>query len=334
MKHHRAIVFLIFLYFIICLLAVFELGFLERSSYYSDSEYYYHAYNSGTPCEAFNGWGFVCYSRIFAHYLPYTSFIILQTTWYVFLLLLYSSQTKSMKLEFKLFIFFCLTHPFVAFVFVRGLKELLLIIFVTHLLVLHQMGFQKLKRMKLGLLLYVFSVTRPLGAVLSGLVVLISKITPKPLTALAIAGSISFMPPRYIPFIGPYLEEHALLFDESGFNSGTAFAPLKFLLGPTPIKPFFAFFEPTIYAYATPLTLVILFIGSIYSIIIVMMLLHILISCRFTPKFIDNIILLMACATLIIYSMIYGGSVDTRHRALFFVFIACFIGLTPKWKKT
>jgi hypothetical protein len=322
----------ILIFLLLTIFAGFELGFLARESYFSDSEYYYRAYNSTQNCTSYHGAGFVCYARFFATILDHSEFIVFHITLYIFLLFSVARTIRTVEPKLAHIIILCFSHPFVAFVFVRGLKEIILILTVTlaSLMIINCGYIIK----KLGLLpfLYTFSVTRPLGLPLVALALISSRFMPRLMIATFLALVVAHLPIGFVPIFGPYLAEHAMLFVESGFSSGSSLAPVKFILGPTPLKPFLAFFEPSIYQYGTLITLMILFVGSLYSLYIC-----ILFLCHFRKipaplSYASNIFFVVAFVTLIIYSMIYGGSVDTRHRAFFFVMFASGILLRAKGK--
>ena len=314
------------------LAAWFELAFIDRTSYFSDSEYYFNAYYSTETCTNFNGMGFVCYARFFAAILDYTEFIGLHTLFYIVLLLLVARTIRTIHPKLAKVIILSFSHPFVLFVFVRGLKEMLLILTVilTALLIIH--GGYIIKKLSMFPFLFTFVVTRPLGLALVVLSLISSRFMPRLIVTALLAFIAANLPVRFIPVYGQYLAEHAMLFVESGFSSGSFLAPVRFLIGPTPIKPFMAFFDSSIYTYGTLVTLIILFIGSFYSLYIFLLLFRHAKEIPVNFVYASNIFFVIAFVTLIIYSMIYGGSVDTRHRAFFFVTLASGILLRIKGK--
>jgi len=293
-----------------------ELYLLDRDSYYSDAESYYN--NSAFyPHENADGYLYVLYLFYTRQIFGYAGAkFILLIAYLILGLKLIIKRSNTILLS--LFFF----HPFILFLFIRGMKESLMavifLIFIT--------GFKRFEMLSISLLAVGFYLTRPFGHLMVIIPYLISLFLARyknysfwfagSLALCASAPLIREILSNNIPYLLGMINVQA----DSGYTIeysqvlGTGL--IKFLLGPTPIRPLLALFYP-IYEFFTPLTFFLLFYGSCVSIIIVLRLFE---RGKKLNRF-SLFSLLLASGHALTYILIQDGMVDTRQRALYFLFL-------------
>ena len=94
---------------------------------------------------------------------------------------------------------------------------------------------------------------------------------------------------------------------------------LIFIFGPTPIKPILHMFGGNLYEFSTPLTLFVLFFGSLVSLYLARSVYQSVVVVKSEIGgliFIYSALLLMAS-----YVILYGGQAEVRYRGMFFSLI-------------
>lgn len=295
-----------------------------RNSYFSDSEYYFLAgFRESDACMSYDGALLACVYRglnFWEH--NYFLFLLSYILCYAVIVSLASRRLAAERYKFVVSVF--LFHPFIAFLIARGLKEIILILPILAYLTLLKWD----KFSATWLMILFFSVVtvymRPLGEYLSiALLLGAIFIRAKYLWVSVVCGLGATFFIDLLPLeISENLISHTLGFDDRDRVVQSIPAPIIFLFGPTPVRPLMAMFGDFSYAFGTPVTLYILLVGSLFSICCAYMTgRYILLQIRHfgLP---ERYLFLSALSLISIYSLIYGGAVDTRHRGLFF----CMLG--------
>lgn len=334
MKNKRILVFIFFntIFILLFLLHFYEVFItLNEDSYFSDSRSYYNA-SQYFPPSYNDGYSFVLALAFLKKLIGYKGAILL---FFLIYLIMTYKLVKVFKINTANFIL--LYHPFIAFVFVRGLKEILLIFFFG-------LSFILLKRLSL----YRFSITsalnymplkflKPFGEfILPASFVLyggLKKLNIKLVIALSTLFLLSATLIRSIVIEKiPLIKNQIDVLIYSGYpvdyTNNPVLPILRFIFGPGPLKAGRSFFVE-IYEFQTLMTSVSLFLGSLYT------LTYFTYLFAYRKKF-QNInwnkfIIILATIHCGIYLLIQDGAVDTRQRAFLF-FLLSFIIHYPKIK--
>lgn len=333
----------IFLLFLTTLFLVFfgviwyEIFVSGMPSYGSDSLYYYESGFFGVEsCNTYHGSGIVCIYRFLGYHQLYFPFLLLTCILYVSVVV-----WRLSKIEGKLFYFasFCLLHPFISFAIARGLKETMLFLIIAITLML-PIRFQKTVGYFSIILTFIFLITsRPFGIYLSIVIATLSIFRPSRfmiysgialLLILISVIDLSYVAYLDSSFLVDSIESHALQYsftDDYSKRVALLPAPLTFYIGPTPIRPLLAILGEFTYAFGSPGTIIILLIGSLFSLATIPYLKQLIISIH-GLNFFARFNFFHALSFIAVYSLLYGGSVDTRHRAAFFAIL----GFTILWQ--
>lgn len=307
------------LWLAVMMFSFLELKALNRDSYYSDAESYYKL-SSIKPEKNIDGYLYVRYlyetrttiGYVGAKFILFVIFVILGIN-----IILQNSN--------KILLLLMIFHPFILFVFIRGMKEsLMAVIFLIFLKI-----FKRSQLLSVAFISVTYFYLRPFGHLMI-LIPYVFSFLPKKLikSHYLLYGSLSLC--ILAPFLRDYLAQNIPYLmgminvqSDSGYSIAYSELPgeglVRFLFGPTPIKPLMALFS-SIYEFNTPITFLILFTGSIVSLIIVFRLIqHKVIVSR-----LGLFSLALATGHAFTYVLIQDGMVDTRQRAMYFLFLVGF----------
>ena len=298
--------------------------FFNRNSYFSDSENYYLA-SSAFPPKPYDSYVYVYILSFLRSVLSYKLSLIFFISIYSALILFWfrSLKLKSLNLLF-------LFHPFILFTFVRGLKEIAIII--LFLIFSRFYNANKVFTILNFSLVIFFSLLldglKPLGAILIPLSLLLTYLISnflKTRSLLYYGSMLLLIAPllrNTLMDLIPTIKHHINALSNSGYaveyTRNFVKPVLAFVFGPGPIKSFQSFIYP-IYEFGTVMTSLTLFLGSIISIILVIILLTKIDSiqnCKW-----NNFIIIFTFIHVISYILIQDGSVDTRQRGLMFFYL-------------
>ena len=320
-------------YLLVCLyftILIFVLYFFEiflvfnRDSYFSDSENYYLA-SSVFPPNNYDSFVYVYLLSFFRSVLSYKLTLILFISIYLSLTLFWFRSLKLKNINL-LFLF----HPFIIFIFARGLKEIAIIIFflVFFRFYNHNKVFSILNFSLVICFSLLLDGLKPLGAILVPISLLLTYFLSnflKTRSLLYYGGLLLLIAPllrnTLIDLI-PTLKNHVNVLWNSGYaveyTRNFVKPILAFVFGPGPFKSFQSFFYP-VYEFGTIMTSLTLLVGSIISIILVIKLISKINSiqnCKW-----NNFIIIFTIIHVISYILIQDGSVDTRQRGLMFFYL-------------
>jgi hypothetical protein len=304
-----------------------ELAVSGLETYPSDSRYYFQAaFESSEKCSNFDGSGLVCIYRLLPS--PDFYFFLLLGIFLIYLISIVHRLIK-MKPSHAVMASFFLLHPFIPFAIARGLKESLIFMLIGVIFAIPR-RYREFSILVLIIGTSFFLMTsRPFGTFLVIIMLAASSVIISKRVILGLVLSILFLP--YIFGIqGLNISTFSLFFEHlvehrsnfSDIEKRVSWFPpaLTFYLGPTPIRPFLAFFGEYTYVFGSPATLSILFLGS-FSSLATLFALPAIYKKLNSADFAQRFLFYHALSIIIIYSVIYGGSVDTRHRAIFFALI-------------
>lgn len=296
-----------------------ELEALNRNSYYSDAETYYKS-SSIKPEKNIDGYLYVRYlyqTRSMIGYSGAKLFLFV-----IFLLLgLSIIKQNSNKILLSLIIF----HPFILFMFIRGMKESLMAV----MFLIFVIFFKKSKILSVAFLSVGYYYLRPFGHLMVLIPYFFSFLPRKRINLKYILYG-SFVLCALAPLLRDYLAQNipyllGMINVQSDSGYSVEYSELlgeglvRFLLGPTPIKPVIALFS-SIYEFYTPLTFLMLFSGSIVSLIIILR----LIKEKVRASRLGLFSLALATGHALTYILIQDGMVDTRQRAMYYLFLIGF----------
>lgn len=331
--------------FLFCLAALFLMFFVliwieivssGMPSYYSDSLYYYESgFFGNNPCGDYDGSGIVCVYRALGLPQLYFIFLLFSCIFYVSVVV-----WRLSKMEGRLFYFaaICLLHPFISFAIVRGLKETLLFLIIAITLML-PINLKRVTAYISIILTTLFLITsRPFGEILSLLIITLAIFKTSRFivisgifTLLIILSIVDLSYVQYLDssFLVDSISSHSLQYyytDDFYKRVQILPAPITFYVGPTPIRPILAMLGEFNYAFSSPVTILILFVGSFFSLATIPYLKEYLYAIQ-NFNFFARYNFFHALSFIAAYSLLYGGSVDTRHRAAFFALL----GLSALW---
>jgi hypothetical protein len=302
---------------IIFVLSFFELESLGRKCYYSDSEYYYEMFVSDVPWHNCDGALYIAVLRVLGSL--FNSYIFAKC----FLFCVYMALVLFLYQRFSrhnvLFLLYML-HPFCVFSFIRGMKES--VIMISYLIA--AIVFKMSKSAVIWLVTIVSLATgmaylRPVGQYLVSAAFIVGILTKK--YSFAKLSLIYFIMVfgmwSELPIIGQILEDHRSSYSEVKVEYFLPIQPFVFIFGPTPIKPVLHIFGSNIYEFATPITMVTLFVGSIVSLLLAKDMWNLLKTSG--DNYGRSIFVFSAVLWMAGYVIIYGGQAEVRYRGVFFV---------------
>jgi hypothetical protein len=313
---------LAFIFFIFHYIEIFEI--YNRQSYFSDSENYYKASSNFPPAE-YDAYYFVYVLSFLRSIFSYKGAIIIFFAAYIILILLLFRKFQFVKHNL-LFLF----HPFIIFIFARGLKESF--IMILFLIFMRFFDFKKyfylINFFIIVVFSYIFYGLKPMGEyfIPIGLVMtaLISRIiTTRVLLTLGIIFLIVSPLLRNLAIdLIPNLKNQVDVLVLSGYPveyTTNFLKPLTaFFFGPGPIKSLLSFFQNT-YEFGTFMTSFVLLSGSICSIFLAFIIFK---NVKTIPNSNwNNFLIVITIIHVISYILIQDGSVDTRQRGLMFFYL-------------
>jgi hypothetical protein len=327
-KYLIAAVFISFLAFIFHYIEIFEV--LKRSSYFSDSENYYKA-SSKFPPDEYDAYYFVYILSIIRAISSYKTALIFLLLTYSGLILLFFQ-----KFQLKRFNLLFLFHPFIIFLFARGLKET--VIMIIFLLLMRLYNFEKLisffNIIIIISLSYVFDGLKPMGLYFIPIGLTLTYFLTKVSTSrsifkfgivfLLISPLIRNLTIDLIPNLKNQIDVLVLSGYAVEYTNNFVKPLITFVFGPGPLKALSSFFYP-VYEFSSFMTSAALFFGSIFSILIAVMIFK-KIKTLPNSKW-NNFLIIIIIIHVFSYILIQDGSVDTRQRGLMFFYL----GLI-KWK--
>lgn len=321
-------IILAFLLFAFHYIEIFEI--FNRLSYFSDSENYYKA-SSRFPPNEYDAYNFVYILAFFRTISSYKVALVLFFLIYSSIILLFFRKFQLVKYNL-LFLF----HPFIVFLFARGLKES--IIMILFLFFMRLYNFEKfITLINIIIILcfsYIFDGLKPMGEYFIPIAIMATLIFSRLTTSksIFIFGVIFLLISPLLRNITieliPNLKNQVDVLVLSGYAveyTNNFIKPLSaFFFGPGPIKAFMSFFYP-IYEFSTFMTSVALFVGSVFSIFIAVFIFK---KVKTIPdsKW-NSFLIFITIIHVFSYILIQDGSVDTRQRGLMFFYL----GLL-KWK--
>ena len=316
-------------FFLIFVMVWLEITLAGRDSYFSDAEYYFLAgFRESGACLDYDGSLLVCLYRAlsFSEY-NYFLFLLLFILSYIAVIISALRHLKSEK--FKLVVAVFLFHPFIAFLIARGMKELLFIL----PLMLYLISLNWNKYGNGWIVIFVSSAfifyLRPLGGYLAIAILLGSMFLNARYLWLSLVICLAVpLLLEYLPVVNDNLISHRLGFSDRDLTVQSIPAPIIFFFGPTPIRPILAMLGDFMYAFGTPITLYVLLIGSFFSINCAFLMPRYILFQIKNYALIQRYLFLSALSLISIYSFIYGGAVDTRHRGLFFCMLGTLVLIT------
>jgi hypothetical protein len=327
-KYLLVAIIISFFVFIFHYIEIFEI--YKRPSYFSDSENYFKA-SSKFPPNEYDAYNFVyvlSFLRAISSYKAALAFFFL--TYSVTLILFYRKfQLDKYNLLF-------LFHPFIIFLFARGLKES--IIMILFLIFMRLYNFKNiitlLNIIVIILFSYIFLGLKPMGEYFIPVALILtllfsriwssSKIFIYGMFFLLLSPLLRNLTITLIPNLKHQVDVLVL----SGYAveyTNNFIKPLTaFFFGPGPYKSMISFFY-SIYEFNTFMTSVALFVGSVFSILIAWFISK---KVKTIPNLNWNsFLIIITIIHVFTYILIQDGSVDTRQRGLMFFYL----GLI-KWK--
>jgi hypothetical protein len=307
-----------------------EIVLKHRNSYFSDSEYYFSAgFRDNSPCMSFDGPLLVCFFRLISFSdLSYVVFIFSSIIVYVGAV--FRSVVRLPDGQLARLAGLCLFHPFIPFMMARGLKEMLILMPALLLFFLPRESWRLVSAWSTMILTCLaLAYLRPFGFYF-GLILLGSALVlrgwlerialPASVLLATFSGQLLQLAASVSGewFFIDSLNAHSASFDDSERRVDVIPAPVTFVLGPTPVRPIMALFGTFEYSFGTGATVYALLVGSVFSIGCVYYIIKFWAKWGGQLPLEGRFFVYHAVILLITYSALYGGAVDTRHRALFF----------------
>ena len=311
-----------FIFFIFHYIEIFEI--YNRQSYFSDSENYFKASSKFPPAD-YDAYYFVYILSFLRSMFSYKGALIIFFVIYIILVLLLFRKFHLDKYNL-LFLF----HPFIIFIFARGLKESL--IMILFMIFMRLFNFKKLfvpiNFFVVLVFSYIFYGLKPMGEYFIPLGLLVTVLTSKITTTrvilkmgilfLIISPLLRNIAIELIPNLKNQVDVLVLSGYAVEYTSNFLKPLITFFYGPGPIKSFLSFFQNT-YEFGTLMTSFILFIGSICSIFLGFVILK---NVKTIPNsYWNNFLILITIIHIFSYILIQDGSVDTRQRGLMFFYL-------------
>lgn len=309
----------------LCLLNLYDIFIIQNQpSYYSDGRYYF-LLSQEFPPKYGNGYTFILILSFCNLLIGYNNTLFL----FIIIYLIFSLWLiKSLKL--RLINFLLLFHPFIAFVFVRGLKEMILFFLLGFFL----LALKKINLIKSSFLSGIYfqpmAFLKPLGGFLLPLVLIVNRLVSKWSVNFMLRAGVFLMIllpilRNFLTSIIPRLENQIGVLSDSGFTVNYTSNPLlpiiRFIFGPGPFKAFKSYYYD-IYEFSSVMTSTTLFLGSIITLIYFALVFINWNKYSILDNPTNRIIILLSIIHSAMYILIQDGSVDTRQRAVLFFLIS------------
>lgn len=241
------------------------------------------------------------------------------------------------NLKGKIIILFLLwANGIVLWMVARGLKEILILFMMTLLAYQWEITKNNLKFHRKAINIFIIIALliglwyiRPFGTMLGVAYLIGTLLTWKKLWKWALGSILILYGLIFVSYFIPQINIYRELFGESFINSSTYIAdilsPIRFVLGPGPIRSFEQLQTGEVFEVSTTIGDLLIFLGSLeWWLILVIFFLNIFIL----PSRVGKVIsayggwYFSALIMLAAYSFIYFGTGDTRHRAFFYLILA------------
>lgn len=290
---------------------------------------------------------FVWYQSILLYLFPsreHVFFIYLNCLVYVFicLILMKSLDVEILQNASSQLIFLLLSNGIILWVVIRGVKEVL--VFLSIAVFLYLLKFNLFLKF-LGFVIFaaLHYYLKPSGLAFAVVVVLTAMFLYKAslkiifVTSLFMCITLFYLYENF-QFIFQVLKDHQeLSLREQGLADveislfSFAVAPIRFILGPGPIKSFEQILYQDLFISSTLLGDVLIFFGSFAWWVMLAIFVHKFIKYKFSFSFSEYVLMSYSLLYVLSYSVSYLGTGDTRHRAiLYFCTLPIFIHVVTK----
>lgn len=341
-------------FLVLAVITGFEFSSLPyNGTWGSDAGYYYLAasgHGGENSCGAYLGYGYVCTFSVFLAVLPLPiAFYCVIGLVYIFLVFRYFRPIRSGDSDIVWMV--AAFNPIVIWTFLKGVKEGFVILFLLVLVKLYGKVVERRTPVEILVFagaIFVLSTVKfetVAFVALAGLsteVVMRMEKRVRTATLIAVFSILSlFMLDQFgkmfpeVSFLEKLMAHKTLFFNEEIDQSDTSvnylFAIARFLLGPGPITPIASLFGDTGFYEPTVIGKILIFWGSIFWLCMLGLAVLGGFALRAVPVrgakinlAISREVVFSAFAALyyvLTYAFMYGGMVDTRHRAVVYVLL-------------